>query len=97
MVSRPTQKSSPAPRKTTISELSPAREQELGQFDRHRVGGGVADLRPVERDLEHRTFAGGENFVRHRLLKDAQVLFRAAAPHSLRAQIELRFPIPLLR
>ncbi len=65
MVSRPTQKSSPAPRSTTISALSPARQQQLGQFDRHRVGGGVADLRPVERDFEHRSFSGGDDFVRH--------------------------------
>jgi len=40
-------------------------QQKLGQFDRHAVGGGVADLRPIERDFEHRSFAGGDNFVGH--------------------------------
>jgi hypothetical protein len=40
-------------------------EQELGQFHRHGIGGGVADLWPIERDFQHRSLAGGDNVAGH--------------------------------
>jgi hypothetical protein len=40
-------------------------EQELGQFHRHGIGSGVADLWPIERDFQHRPLAGGENVAGH--------------------------------
>src|SRR5256885_1157668 len=40
-------------------------KQELGQFNRHGVGGGVSNLRPIERDFQHRSLAGGENVAGH--------------------------------
>jgi len=65
MVSRPTQKSSPAPAQDHDFGALAGAKQELGQFNRHGVGGGVSDLRPIERDFQHRSLAGDENVAGH--------------------------------
>jgi len=49
-------------------------EQELRQFDPHGVGGGVSDLRAIERDFQHRPLAGGENVAGHAF--SSQSVFR---------------------
>ncbi len=77
-------------------------EQELGQLDRHGVGRRIADLRAVERDLEHRSLAGGENVVGH--ASSPWVRMTCLIPKSAGASTALSrcprvwsFPSPFLR
>ena len=52
-------------------------EQELGQLDCHGVRGSVSGLWPIERDFQHRSLVGSENFAGHAW--SSQTLFRQRA------------------
>src|SRR2546430_1858446 len=54
-----------APARAEVVGVRAGAKEELGQFNRHGVGGGVSNLRPIERDFQPRSLAGGENVAGH--------------------------------